>query len=147
MGLLSAGTSANRDVTNELTITYVRRLIRGQWSYTQGTQTLYYNFAWQYERHATKNYKYVGLSRSAAQTLAQSMITYYTRQTYVSLWNAGNAGFVTIDGGLIPMAEVTVQQVAGEMYDVNISVRETDTRLSMLVVQDIAGIFSTENQR
>lgn len=75
------------------------------------------------------------------------MITYYTRQTYVSLWNAGNAGFVTIDGGLIPMAEVTVQQVAGEMYDVNISVRETDTRLSMLVVQDIAGIFSTENQR
>ena len=85
------------------------------------------------------------MDRGTANACAAAMIAKYTRLFYVSVWTA--AGTWTVEqGGTIPMAEVTVQQRAGCMYDVLVSVREDDVRLTRDPV-DPATLFTAENAR
>lgn len=88
---------------------------------------------------------YVGMDLATANACAAAMIAKYTRPFYVSSWtDSGN--WEVVPGGSMPMAEVTVQQRAGCMYDVMVNVREDDTRMSK-TADSPASLFTIENAR
>jgi len=88
---------------------------------------------------------YVGMDLTTANACAAAMITKYTRPFYVSSWTDSGTWEV-VPGGSMLMAEVTVQQRAGCMYDVMINVREDDVRMSKTAVSPTS-LFTSENAR
>lgn len=77
------------------------------------------------------------------------MITKYTRSFYISEWNSSgqNAGrFTDRLGGSQCMADISIQQRAGHMYDVVVSVREDDARMRTGPTSPDA-LFGAENMR
>ena len=61
---------------------------------------------------------------------------------------ATKGNFEVVIGGIMPMADVAVQQVNGCMYEVIINVREDDSRLTKAAPEtDIASLFANENER
>lgn len=148
MALLTTWTAANRVITTEKVITYSRSKIYGSWRW--GEAIIYtFNEAWEYHRYCTKTYSYVGLTKEAAMACATAMVEYYTRSTKVSYFasTGPTAGsFLPEDGGTVCMADVSPRMTAGGMWQVDISVREDDARLSRDSVPPDA-LFTTENAR
>lgn len=147
MALITTASSANRVVDSALCVTYARRKVYGSWSYTSGTTVITLASAWEYTRTATKNYRYVGMSESAAADLAAVLVDYYTRSTRISEWNSSTGAFSTTDGGTVPMADVVCQRGDGDMWTVQVSVNEQDARMSTLSTDSFSTIFATENLR
>lgn len=149
-GLIEQYSSDNRVVEEELGITYTMARVYGAWVYVSGTVTTTYSSMWSYIRTATKHYKYVGMTKDAAESCATDIRTIYARTVRVSEWDPASTGtneFHDIDGGIMPMASVVVRHVAGNMWEVDISVSETDTRLRRTPVGSIPQLFSAENDR
>ena len=148
MALINSATSANRVVDAALSIVYTRRKIYGSWTWTNGlNETITYNSAWEYIRHATKTYKYVGMNETAANSAASALVTLYTRSTSVSEWNSSTGQFAAVSAGTVPMADVSAQHEAGGMWSVAVSVNETDSRISLSPSESFATLFYSENQR
>lgn len=151
MGLLTSYGEANRVIDQDLDVTYSRQRVYQDYTYVYGiAQLITIHSVWEYHRHASKSYRYVGMDRETANSCAAAMVAKYTRATKISDWNAtGSAAgtFSDIDGGDIPMAEVAVVHREGCMYDVQVSVNEEDVRTRVDVVADVATLFATENAR
>ena len=151
MGLLTSYGEANRVIDQDLVKTYSRQRVYQDYTYVYGiAELITIHSVWEYHRRATKSYRYVGMDRDTANACAAAMVTKYTRATKISDWNATgeHAGtFSDIDGGAISMAEVAVVHVAGCMYEVHVTVNEDDVRLRVDVVNDVASLFATENNR
>jgi len=151
MGLLTSYGEANRVIDQDLVKTYSRQRVYQDYTYVYGiAEIITIHSVWEYHRRATKSYRYVGMDRDTANACAAAMVTKYTRATKISDWNATGelAGtFSDVDGGAIPMAEVAVVHVAGCMYEVHVTVNEDDVRLRVDVVNDVASLFATENNR
>lgn len=154
MALLNTYTSANRVVTNDKVVTYSMTKLNGNWSWFDGVYTHTYYWAWEIHRYCTKNYKYVGLDLATAQACAAAMVTKYTREFKASIYEApgmGQGSFIDYSMGRRCMAEVSINQVAGHMYEVVISVTEDDSRMrtpdQTTASTDPASIFTAENAR
>lgn len=149
MALLTTATEANRVIDTALRIVYSRRLIFGSWSWTNGLNETYtINSAWEYMRTATKTYRYVGLDEATAKSVADALVSYYTRATKVSVWNVNSNGqFAPISAGDVPMADVVPQHEDGGMWSVTASVNEQDSRMSRSESESFSTLFYTENQR
>ena len=149
MALLNTASADNRIVTNGLVLSYSKRIIPGQWSWNRGVGTIPQTFyqAYEHHRYCTKNYMYVGLDLTSAQSVASDAITYYTRSSQTSFWNTTNGGFDQITTALQPMADVSVQQVEGHMYNVIINVREDEMLMTMDSTITPEQLFAYANQR
>lgn len=150
MALLNTWSSTNRVVTNDKVVTYSQQRIYGEWSYQTSISTeTTLRSVWEYHRYCSKSYMYVGMDKTTANQCAQAMITKYTRTYEISDWNSSGqtAGtFTDITGGSVCMADISVQQREGCMYDVVINVREDDSKLRTTSVSP-SSLFTVENQR
>ena len=147
MALLTSASAVDRVVDAHLRVVYARRPIYGTWTYVTLNITTTYTKAWEYSRVATKTYRYVGLTETAAKAKAAELNTLYTRATKVSEWDSVDGEFDHVDGGDVPMADIVVQLDEGEAYSVVVSVNEQDTRISLSANESFASLFSTEDQR
>lgn len=149
MALLTTATATNRVVDTALRVVYSRRLVFGQWSWTNGLNESYtINSAWEYIRTATKTYRYVGLDEETAKSVAAALAAYYTRTTKVSVWNVNSDGqFAAIDAGSVPMADVVPQHEDGEAWSVAVSVNEQDSRMSRSASESFTTLFYAEDRR
>lgn len=155
MALLNTYTNDNKEIETGLTITYAKTKVFGVWVAEPIIATgasVTYTEAWEYRRFAVGTFKYIGLDYSTAIACANAMNAKYTRTTQVSVWDPVgqsmyDAEFVDKDGGSMPMADVSVQKTAGHMYEVIVSVRETDTRMRMDGTEEPEDLFEDENER
>lgn len=146
--LINSYSAANRVVDTALAIRYSKTRITGVWSFTNLSVTTTWTEAWSYMRTATKSYRYVGMTLAAARTCAAEMRTKYQRDTKYSKWspNATTQEFKDESGGSMAMADVALNRVGGGMYEVVISVNETDSKIR-LADAAFAGLFAAENNR
>lgn len=149
MGLLSTYGANNRVITEGKTVSYNQEMIFQNFSYqATPTQVITYNQEYQIRRFCTKSYKYVGMDYNTALSCASDMITKYTRQVKSSLFNYNSTGdFVDVVTGNILMADIAVRQTVACMYEVDVYVREEDTRMRLNPVQDPSALFTAENSR
>lgn len=150
MALLNSWSSANRVVANDKVVTYSRQRIYGSWTYLQAINIEYtYHSVWEYHRYCSKSYMYVGMDINTANSCAAAMVTKYTRSFKISDWyySGEHAGtFQDIDGGSMCMADISIQQREGHMYDVIVNVREDDVRLRTNITSP-QSLFTSENNR
>ena len=149
MSLLTSYSADNRVIDSGKTVYYNLRRIYGEWTHTVGAGQDHYYDAYEATRVCRKQYRYVGMTYAAAQTCATAMITKYTRTQKDSEWDYNdNAEFgENPTGSSVVMADISVQHVAGGMYETVISVNETDTRLRRAHPGSVASLFSSENAR
>ena len=145
---MSLKTSADIiDVTASLAVTYSSTIITGEWSSVTGVTTTTYYTALSYTRTATMSFSILGLTESAAETIADTIRGKYQRSRRHSDWNPNLGEFdATNQGEIACMAEVSIAHVAGTMYAVNVQVRESDTLLHRVPVSPET-LFATENAR
>ena len=135
------------DVTASLAVTYSSSIINGEWSSVTGVTTTTYYTALSYTRTATMSFSILGLTQSAAETIANTLRGKYQRNRRHSDWNPSLGEFVATDQGEVACtAEISINHVAGEMYSVEAQVRETDTLLHRVPISP-ASLFATENAR
>ena len=135
------------DVTASLAITYSSSIITGEWSSVTGVTTTTYYTALSYTRTATMTFSILGLTQSAAETIADTIRGKYQRSRRHSDWNPNTGEFVATNQGEIAcMAEVSIRHTAGAMYSVEVEVRETDTLLHRVPISPET-LFATENTR
>ena len=95
-------------------------------------------------RYATKSYSFVGMDRTTAKSCASAKRSQYTRQ-YSRVSTAGvSAAEVTVVECPCDIAE-TPQ--GGGMWQVQISVNETDTKPASDIPADPASLFAAANGR
>lgn len=131
MGLLT--TKPDKQLISGLVVTYSVRKITGSWSWTMLNVTTTIDEAWEYHRYAKCSYKYVGLSYSAAKTIATSLIGSYTRGFQITKWQSDGdeAGtFAVIDGGTKLQGDISINKMQGHMYEVVVNINEDDCKVS-----------------
>ena len=104
----------------------------------------------EYHRRARISFRYVGMTKAAAESCKAAMITAYTRSFKMSEWNDAttNGSWSDSSAGEMPMAEVAVNHNDDGSYDVVVNVNEDDMR--MRKISDSAtysSLFSTERAR
>lgn len=144
--LIEQYSAANRVIDTALAVTYSKSRVYGQWSWAEGTSIVTRYEAWSYVRSANKSYRYVGMTKAAADSCASDMRAKYLRTQRGSVFSETQHEFISENVGTVPMADVVVQHVAGEMWDVIINVRETDAqmRFSSMTAKPL---FSSEDAR
>ena len=152
MALLTTATEDNRVVDAALHVTYARRKTFGSWTYVMANVTITLTEAWEYVRTAVKSYRYVGLDKATALSVAAALTQLYTRPTKVSEFDTETESqtygtFKHVAAGSVPMADVVPQHEDGAMWSVVVAVNETDTRLSLSALESFASLFSAEEQR
>ena len=147
MALLNTYGSANRVVTEDKVVTYSINRIQGEWTHIiSAVQQYIYYTVFEYHRYCTKTYSYVGMDLTTARDCAAAMVTKYTRNFENSDWDEDTGTFNDVYGGSMCMADIAIQQTAGPMYSVVVSVREEDTKVRTTITSP-ASLFSAENSR
>lgn len=147
MGLINTASWSNRIITTGLTISYSINPVEGEWNYQSTFAELQYLYeAWQYHRYATMQYKYVGMSESAAKAKASSVRGSLTRIYYISRWQ-NDGQFHTQVGGTKLQGTVEVVKNIGHLYDVVVTINEHDTRMRVEADQNPESVFALENTR
>lgn len=146
MALLTTYGAGNKVVDSGLAVTYSRKRVYGEWSYASGTSIITIKSAWVYTRCASKSYRYVGMTKAAAELCATDLRSLFQRNTMISEWSPEDQDFKDVEGGEMPMAEISVNYVDGQMYEVAVVVSETDERMRKGAA-NVSALFSAENAR
>ena len=150
MALLTSHSSANLVIDSALVVTYSKSLINGNWSYTSANVSGYYNYMMEYHRRARMSFRYVGMTKTAAEACKAAMIAAYTRSFKISIWDDTTMGGEWSDdsAGEMPMAEVAMSHNEDGSYDVSVNVNEDDTRMRKTTTAAAYSVlFSTERSR
>ncbi|MBQ2630408.1 MAG: hypothetical protein IJG13_12085 [Kiritimatiellae bacterium] len=131
MALLTSHSSANLVIDSGLVVTYSKSLINGNWSYTSANVSGYYDYMWEIHRRARMSFRYVGMTKDAAESCKAAMIAAYTRAFKISIWDYSSMGGAWYDNsaGEMPMAEIAMSHNEDGSYDVVVNVNEDDTRM------------------
>lgn len=141
MGLLTEYNDSNKVTNTALNIKYSVEEDSFTATNPDGTSstTRYYRCT----RYAQKQYMYVGMDYTTALSCQNAKISQYTR----------NYSRITGESGPYPetflgcTSDIVAQHQDGGMWNVIISVNETDEKPSATVPSNVATLFSTENQR
>lgn len=150
MALLAAYSSANLVIDSGLVVTYSKSLINGKWEYTSANVSGYYDYMWEMHRRARMSFRYVGMTKAAAEACKAAMIAAYTRQFKISIWDYSSMGGAWSDnnGGEMPMAEIAMSHNEDGSYDVVVNVNEDDTRMRKTSEStSYSTLFYTERSR
>lgn len=137
MALLTSHSMTNRVVDTALSVHYSSHVVVGSWQQTSslGITVNSWGRMLEHHRHATKSYRYVGLTYSAAKSCQSAMITKYTRNVVApQWWDAFNGRWANDDTGAAPkelMASVTLEHQEDDAWDVVVQVNEDDVRMSL----------------
>lgn len=103
-----------------------------------------------YTRYATKSYSYVGMTYAAAKACAAKKYEQYRRihrKQEIKETTTGTATTYAVDDKYVIdcLCTISMTHGAGDSWDVEISVNETETRASLEAVSDLEALFKTEN--
>ena len=136
MGLISSFTrnGSNLVIDSGLVVAYSKSLISGSWGYTSANVSGNYSYMMEHHRRARMSFRYVGMTKAAAEDCKAAMLAAYTREFKMSLWDGTTMGgeWYDDDAGEMPMAEVAVNHNDDGSYDVVVNVNEDDMRMSMV---------------
>ena len=150
MGLLTTWGIDNKVITKGKTVIKDENLIFGTWTGTSvvaSAASVTYGTMWKYQRKCTYSYMYVGMDYDTALDCANTLATYYTRNTSHYTWvqTAGQMGdWVKRTGGQMLMTRISVIHTDGKMWSVTVDVDETDTIMSK---SQITPSWTAEDQR
>lgn len=132
MALKTSYSDANIIVEEPLKVTYSTQVISGSWGWTSLNVSGSYTRMRESHRYATKRFRYVGMTHSAAIECRNDLILYFTRNFKMSIWNSDAMGgaWYEMDGGTMCMADVSLEENEDGSYDVLVNVNEDDTRYS-----------------
>lgn len=150
MGLLTTYGGGNRVEEQSLFVRYSKTLISGNWEWSSYATSGNFIYMWECHRYATKRFKYVGMTKAAANSCADALKTALTRSIRVSIWDGSVAEgqWTRESGGTVCMSEISVNHVAGNMYEVEVNVNEDDVMIAKVADNpNPAYQFSTENNR
>ncbi len=150
MALRTSHSSANLVIDSALVVTYSKSLINGNWSYTSANVSGYYDYMLEYHRRARMSFRYVGMTKAAAESCKNAMVAAYTRQFKMSLWDGSSMGGAWYDNsaGEMPMAEIAMSHNEDSSYDVVVNVNEDDTRMRKTDTNpSYSTLFSAERSR
>ena len=152
MSLLTTYGAHNRVEEQSLDIRYKKTRISGQWSWsaiaTPVGETFYY--MWECHRYATKSFRYVGMDKTTANACREALKAVLTRNVRQSIWDGTVQGgqWLRQSGGQECMSDVTVNAVAGDMYEVRVTVNEDDVCLAKITANpNPSTLFAMENAR
>ena len=134
---LDSYSSANRVIDSGLVVLKDWTFVFGSWTGTSvvaSAASVTYSKMYLYRRRARAAYRYVGMTRAAAETCAAAMKEKYatnssTRLRYAQIWNAtaGSMGDWTsyrTDG--VACARVSISKDSANLYSVIVEVDEED---------------------
>ena len=123
---------SNLVVDSGLVVTYSKSLVSGSWSWVSANVEGTYGYMMEYRRRARMSFRYVGMTKSAAESCRDAMISAYTRNFYMSVWDGTTMGgnWSTSSAGSQLMADVAMSHNDDGSYDVVVNVNEDDTRMS-----------------
>lgn len=150
MGLLTTATANNRVIDQALTVTYSKSMINGYWESSTGLTVNFWTTAYEYHRYATIQYRYVGMDYDSAMQAANNIRNQYTRSYWISEWqNSGtySGTFRDLYCGKKIQGTVEVVKTVGHMYEIQVSINEDDTRLSLTGIEYFNVMFANENAR
>lgn len=156
MALKTAYSAENCRIDAALCVTYAMSPIYGSWSYAQGVGIVNtINRVYAFTRHATMAYRYVGMTKAAAESCKAAMIAQYTRTVKNSIWDGDTVGTAvslrftepSSDQGEAVMADIQCVNTDGEAWEVLVNVNEIDQRLRATPGHTYSSLFSSENQR
>ena len=131
--LLNYYDERNKVIKQGLLVTYQQEYVTGTWTSMTGLQLNIYDHMYQTTRRANMQYSYVGMDLGTAESCAKAMVALYTRSTKISEWNHDelhNDNWTEVDAGVMPMASVSIKNMGGNMYEVEVNVQEVDVRMS-----------------
>ena len=136
MALKTSYSDANIIVEEPLNVTYSTQIISGSWGWTSSNVSGSYNRMRENHRYATKRFRYVGMTHSAALACRYDLIEKFTRDFKMSYWNGDAMGgeWLTMTGGTMVMAYVTPEENEDGSYDVLVNVNEDDTKYTKVEV-------------
>ena len=150
MALKTSYSDANIIVEEPLKVTYSTQIISGSWGWTSANVSGYYTRMRENHRYATKRFRYVGMTHTAALTCRDELIEKFTRGFKMSIWNgdAMNGEWAVMAGGTMCMADVSPEENEDGSYDVLVNVNEDDTKYSMVETPFYPNVaFATERLR
>lgn len=150
MALKTDYSDANIIVEEPLKVTYSTQIISGSWGYTSGNVSGSYTRMRENHRYATKRFRYVGMTHSAALACRDALIEKFTRDFKMSYWNGDAMGgeWLSMTGGTMVMADVSPEENEDGSYDVLVNVNEDDTKYTKVEVPFYPAIaFATERLR
>lgn len=131
--LLNYYDERNKVIKQGLLVTYQQEYVTGTWTSMTGLQLNIYDHMYQTTRRANMQYSYVGMDLGTAESCARAMVALYTRSTKISEWNHDelhNDNWTEVNAGVMPMASVSIKNMGGNMYEVEVNVQEVDVRMS-----------------
>ena len=152
MGLIATFTrnGSNLVIDTGLIVTYSKSLVSGTWSWESGNMEGEYNYMMEYHRRARMSFRYVGMTKAAAESCKAAMVSAYTRSFSASFWDGTTLNGSWSDGsaGSMPMAEVAVSHNDDGSHDVVVNVNEDDVRMRKSTDNpSYSSLFSSERFR
>ena len=147
MALLNSHSASNLVIEQGLTVWNSNRLIHGNWTWESISMSGSFASMWEAHRYAKQSFRYVGMTKAAADACATAMKTAYTRAIRSTRWNgAVNEGeWVRESGGTVVMAEITPTQNPDGSYDVVVNVNEDDVNMGKTAAEAMS--FANEDAR
>lgn len=100
-------------------------------------------------RYATKSYAFVGMDRATARSCASAKRSQYTREyARVKTVSGSSGSSATVEVAVVECpCDIAETPQGGGMWQVQVSVNETDTKPSAEIPSDPASLFTAANGR
>lgn len=147
MAILTSYSSANLVIDTGLSVWNSVRRIYGTWGWTSGNVSGTETAMFEAHRYARMSFRYVGMTKAAAESCQAAMKAKYARAIRTSRWDGSvmSGQWIRESGGTLLMTDISMAHNDDGSYDVVVNVNEDDvcTAKTALAAND----FSTENTR
>ena len=147
MAIRTSYSSENLVIEIGLKIWNSNRLIHGNWTWESISVTGSFASMWEAHRYAQQSFRYVGMTKAAADACVEYLKGVYTRSIRSTRWSgaAYEGEWVREDGGTVIMAEISPTPNPDGSYDVVVNVNEDDVNMGKTAAE--AMDFDDEDER
>lgn len=147
MALFTSHGDDNLVIEQGLRVWTSNRLIHGNWEWESISLSGTFASMWEAHRYARQSFRYVGMTKAAADDCADELKEKYTRSIRSTRWNgaAREGEWVREDGGTVVMAEIVPTPNPDGSYDIVVNVNEDDVNMGKTAAE--AMDFDDEDER
>ena len=143
-------TRANLAISEALTTTYSRSVVRGSWTWTAANVSGAFDKMQEVHRYARESFRFVGYTEEAAKLKRDELVSLYTRSFRYSDWDStvSTGAWDVCYGGSRVMADIALVHDEGDSWSVNVTVNEDDVRMVKVgVAINYDSLFASEIAR